>query len=121
VAELLVIELTAGNDTDRAQPPSSRSHQGYGWPGRRAQRLTLFDAGHSWLVEVSLAWLVAELLQQRRPRDSPTAIVDFVSKIATRDGLTSVVAPAHDDGGPDGFPTPAVVRGLSEAIWGFVK
>ncbi|MGV8857306.1 CoA transferase [Rhodoglobus sp.] len=75
------------------------------------------DAGHSWLVEVSLARLATELLQQRRPRHAPEASGDFVPTVTTRDGVTSAVAAAHYDGGPSNFLAPAVAWGSSEAKW----
>jgi hypothetical protein len=75
------------------------------------------DAGHSWLVEVSLARLATELLQQRRPRHAPAASAGFTPTVATRDGVTSAVSAAHYDGGPTGFLAPAVGWGSSEAKW----
>ncbi|EPR76145.1 CAIB/BAIF family protein [Leifsonia rubra CMS 76R] len=75
------------------------------------------DAGHSWLVEVSLARLATELLQQRRPRHAPAASAAFVPTVTTRDGVTSAVAAPHYDGGPSGFSATAVEWGSSEAKW----
>jgi len=53
------------------------------------------DAGDSWLVEVSLARLATELLQQRRPPQAPAASVEFVPTVSTKNGVTSAVAAAH--------------------------
>ncbi|GAA1208625.1 CoA transferase [Rhodoglobus aureus] len=75
------------------------------------------DVGHSWLVEVSLARLATELLQQRRPRHAPAASGGFVPTVTTRDRVTSAVAAPHYAGGPSNFPTPAVEWGSSEAKW----
>ena len=75
------------------------------------------DAGHSWLVEVSLARLAVELLQERRPRHAPTASEGFTPTVATRNGVTSAVAAATYDGGPSGFSAPAVEWGSSKPEW----
>lgn len=75
------------------------------------------DAGHSWLVEVSLARLASELLQQRRPRHAPTASAGFTPTVTTQEGVTSAVpAPAYD-GSPGRFSAPAVEWGSSDAAW----
>ncbi|MEL0626710.1 CoA transferase [Salinibacterium amurskyense] len=75
------------------------------------------DAGHSWLVEVSLARLATELLQQRRPRHAPTASANFTPTVTTHDGITSAVpAPAYA-GSPGRFGAPAVEWGSSPAEW----
>ncbi|MGV8852666.1 MAG: CoA transferase, partial [Rhodoglobus sp.] len=70
-----------------------------------------------WLVEVSLARLATELLQQRRPRHAPEASGGFIPTVTTRDGVTSAVAAPHYDGGPSNFVAPAVEWGSSEAKW----
>lgn len=77
------------------------------------------DAGDSWLVEVSLARLAMELLQQRRPRHGPTWSGGFVPTVMTRDGVTSAVAAPHYDGGPSNFLAPAVPWGSSTPEWLF--
>ncbi|MBH0009187.1 CoA transferase [Salinibacterium sp. SWN1162] len=75
------------------------------------------DAGHSWLVEVSLARVATELLQQRRPRHAPRAAAGFTPTVATNDGVTSAVpAPAYA-GSPGRFSAPAVAWGSSDAAW----
>src|SRR5664279_2335222 len=75
------------------------------------------DVGHSWLVEVSLARLAPELLQQRRPRHAPAASGAFVPTVTTRDGVTSAVAAPHYDGGPGSFSSAPVEWGSSEPKW----
>lgn len=75
------------------------------------------DAGHSWLVEISLARLAAELLQERRPRHAPAASAGFAPTVVTRNGVTSAVAAPNYDGGPSGFSTPAVEWGSSKPEW----
>lgn len=75
------------------------------------------DAGHSWLVEVSLARLATELLQERRPRHAPAASAGFAPTVMTRNGVTSAVAAAHYDGGPSNFLAPAVEWGSSKPEW----
>ena len=75
------------------------------------------DAGHSWLVEVSLARLAMELLQQRRPRHAPTASAGFTPTVVTSAGVTSALpAPAYA-GSPGRFSAPAVEWGSSEPEW----
>ncbi|EAR25376.1 hypothetical protein A20C1_03896 [marine actinobacterium PHSC20C1] len=75
------------------------------------------DAGHSWLVEVSLARLAAELLHERRPRHAPTASGGFVPTVATRDGVTTAMAAPHYDGGPGSFSAAPVEWGSSDPEW----
>ncbi|QYH36017.1 CoA transferase [Salinibacterium sp. M195] len=75
------------------------------------------DAGHSWLVELSLARLATELLQQRRPRHAPEASTSFTPTVATKDGITSAVAATSYDGGPGSFHSAAVEWGSSKPEW----
>jgi hypothetical protein len=75
------------------------------------------DVGHSWLVEVSLARLATELLQERRPRHAPAASTGFVPTVVTRDGLTVAMSAPHYDGGPSSFTTAPVEWGSSDPKW----
>jgi crotonobetainyl-CoA:carnitine CoA-transferase CaiB-like acyl-CoA transferase len=75
------------------------------------------DVGQSWMVEVSLARLAAELLQQRQPRHAPAASAGFTPTVTTRDDVTYATAAPHYDGGPNGFNAAPVEWGSSDSKW----
>lgn len=75
------------------------------------------DEGGSWLADVSLARVAAELLALERPRVRRAKLPTWVPTTVTRASVTSAAAAPHYAGGPDDWASPAVPWGTSGPAW----
>lgn len=75
------------------------------------------DEGGSWLVDVSLARVAAELLALERPRIRRAKLQQWAPTTVTRANVTSAAAAPHYAGGPDDWVSAAVPWGTSGPAW----